>query len=243
MNLLGPLLDAVFVARCVGCDVPLARDLAPSPEARAFCDLCAATCNEPEPGCLVCGQELMALFGASERGPCGACLATPPPFRSARWGYEYGGAVQDAIKRLKFGGREDVARPLVRAAFRGADIGEGWDAIVPVPLHWWRLARRGFNQATALAHVVSEVTRAPVETSWLRRKRATTAQSRLPETQRDANVRGAFEVTRRDRVRGRSILLVDDVVTTCATTTECARVLRRAGVASVDVWSVARTLA
>ena len=243
MSLFEPLLDAIFAARCVGCDVPLPRGGERTDEARAFCELCAATCNEPEPGCLVCGQELVALFGAVSRGPCGACLAKPPPFRSAHWGYEYGGAVQDAIKRLKFGGREDVAGPLVRAAFRGANVGEGWDAIVPVPLHWWRLARRGFNQATALAHALSGVTRAPVATSWLRRKRATAPQSRLPESQRDANVRGAFEVTRRDKVRGRALLLVDDVVTTCATTWECARVLRRAGAASVDVWSVARTLA
>lgn len=243
MNLLGPLLDAVFGVRCVGCDTPLPPGGEPSPEAMAFCDLCAATCNEPEPGCLVCGQELMALFGASDRGPCGACLAKPPPFRRVRWGYEYGGAVQDAIKRLKFGGREDVAGPLARAAFRVAEVGDGWDAIVPVPLHWWRLARRGFNQATALSHALRVVTRAPVETGWLRRKRSTAAQSTLPEPQRVANVRGAFEVPGRARVRGKAVLLVDDVVTTSATTTECARVLRRAGAASVDVWSVARTLA
>jgi ComF family protein len=243
MKLLGSLLDAVFALRCVGCDVALPPARAVTAEALAFCDLCAATCNEPEPGCLVCGQELASIVGEVSRGPCGACLSAPPPYRRARWGYEYGGAVQDAIKRLKFGGREDVAGRLAQAAFRANEVGDGWDAIVPVPLHWWRLARRGFNQATALSHALRAVTRAPVETGWLRRKRATAAQSTLPEPKRDANVRGAFEVPRRDRVRGKAILLVDDVVTTSATTTECARVLRRAGAASVDVWSVARTLA
>jgi ComF family protein len=110
-----------------------------------------------------------------------------------------------------------------------------------MPLHWWRRARRGFNQADALAREISRVTGLPVLRT-VRRVKATAAQAGLTNARRRQNMSGAFRVTRRRRgeIAGLRLLLVDDVLTTGATAAACARVLKRAGAAQVTVAVVAR---
>jgi ComF family protein len=124
----------------------------------------------------------------------------------------------------------------------GAELIEAADLIAPVPLHRWRLFRRRYNQAGLLAQALGRVADCPVAPDLLVRRRSTPSQGGLGRAGRRRNVAGAFALRpgREARVRGRRILLIDDVHTTGATLGECARVLRRAGAASVDALTLAR---
>jgi ComF family protein len=113
---------------------------------------------------------------------------------------------------------------------------------VPVPLHWTRLFARRYNQAAVLAHAIHDVGGPPVGADWLLRRRRTPSQGKRNAAGRERNVRGAFAVKPGRSVKGRRILLIDDVFTTGATVGECARVLRRAGARQVDVLTLARTV-
>jgi len=114
------------------------------------------------------------------------------------------------------------------------------DVVVPVPLHWLRRIRRRFNQSGDLAEAVGKRFGLSLRAGVLRRVRPTRSQVGLTATQREDNVRGAFRVLRPQEVRERRVLLVDDVLTTGATCSECARTLRRAGAKRVYVAALAR---
>jgi len=172
---------------------------------------------------------------------CGACRIEPPAWDWARVGAEYEGVVREAIHAFKFRGKRAVARPLAQL------IGEQWPpaardvaALVPVPLGRPRERERGFNQAALLAERLALGLGVAVRPRWLKRLRDTQPQSDLGASERQANVRGAFEA--RAEVAGRHVVVVDDVLTTGATVTECARALRAAGAARIGVVAVARVL-
>jgi ComF family protein len=112
------------------------------------------------------------------------------------------------------------------------------DVVVPMPLHWWKRWRRGFNQADLLARQIARRWHAPVR-AVARRRKYTAVQAGLTNAKRRANVQGAFEV--RGRLDGKHVLLVDDVMTTGATASACARALKRAGAARVTLLTLART--
>ena len=116
------------------------------------------------------------------------------------------------------------------------------DLVVPVPLHWTRLFARRYNQAALLAHAIHAAGGPPVAADWLIRRRRTPSQGKRNAAARERNVRGAFALKPGRTVKGRRIVLVDDVFTTGATVGECARVLRRAGAAAVEVLTLARTV-
>ncbi|MCC7417474.1 MAG: ComF family protein [Acidobacteria bacterium] len=152
---------------------------------------------------------------------------------------EYEGALRAVVHALKYGGRRSLARPLAALMRRrGAAVLEGADAVVPVPLHRARQRARGFNQAAELARLMGP----PVRPA-LRRPRATAVQSGLPAAQRHRNVAGAFHATRAaEALRGRCVVLVDDVSTTGATLDACARALKLAGVSEVRALTAARVV-
>lgn len=132
-----------------------------------------------------------------------------------------------------------LAELLVEAA--GSRLAaEGWDCLVPVPLHATKQREREFNQAERLAFALSRAIGTSVNTRLLRRVTATETQTRLTRQQRRENVRNAFALRGKPDVKGKRLVLIDDVFTTGATTGACARVLRRAGAAEVCVWTVAR---
>jgi ComF family protein len=179
---------------------------------------------------------------------CAACasavLQTPPPVSSVPDVVAfalYGGPLAIALRRLKYADRPDLAGPLghlLRHAARSARTRA--DIVVPVPLHPVRLAERGYNQAALLAASVAEELQAPLAARVLMRTRATEQQARLERAHRLANVAGAFHVRAPDRVRGRRVVLVDDVATTGATLKACSDALVAAGASSVTALVVAQ---
>lgn len=186
---------------------------------------------------------------AEEGQICIHCEATAPRFEHAAAFGEYEGALRGLIHLLKYQGVRAAARPLGRqlaeslrpvlAEFTGAFL------MVPVPLHRRRRRSRGFNQAELIAKVaLRELRDYPVELSpkVLVRTRSTESQTGFTREQRRENLRGAFAIADPARVRGCSILLVDDVLTTGATADECSRILMRAGAKQVLVATVARAV-
>lgn len=192
--------------------------------------------------CAGCDLELEL----EEEGFCGGCAillddveaAWRPPARTASI-YVYGGPMADAIRRMKYGRRTELAAVLGRLLAAGATPFVGLvDVVIPVPLHGRRLRERGFNQAALLAAPVARAFALPLDVRRLRRVRDTSAQAGLDAEGRAVNVRGAFEASGDER-RPRA-LLVDDVRTTGATFAACAQALRAAGARDVYTLSLAR---
>jgi ComF family protein len=192
------------------------------------------------PRCMRCGLEVPA-----GKAICGGCLLEPPPYASALAAVTYGFPWDRLVAGFKYRAALDVAPALVElllgAQRRSAAAPPS--LLLPVPLHAARLRERGYNQAWELARRLGRRLGCRADPSLLLRIRDTPRQLALAPAGRAANVRGAFalEPRRREEVRGRSVTVVDDVMTTGATAAEIARVLLAAGAARIDVWVVART--
>jgi ComF family protein len=228
-----------FPDRCAGCDGECA-------EGATFCRICDISVLPVAAACARC-----ALPVPRRVARCLGCLARAPAFAAAWAPFEFGGAVATALKRLKFNGRQELARLLARQipsrllvdAFAGAEL------LLPVPLHVRRLREREFNQAAVLALAArSYLPRTPgtphrprFTPRALVKVRHTVPQISLSPAERRANVAGAFRAEPR-LVAGRRILLVDDVMTTGATADACARALLEAGAVQVGVLTVARAV-
>jgi ComF family protein len=174
-----------------------------------------------------------------------AAIADPPVFGRARAVAEYEGTARTLVHRLKYGDRLDLARALgAMMARAGSELLAEADLVVPVPLHWSRLWRRRFNQASALGEVLSGAAGIPFDPLILARVRPTRPQVGLSRPQRRENLQGAFRVpdAARPRLAGKRVLLVDDVLTTGSTANAAARVLLRAEASAVDVLAFARVV-
>ncbi len=211
-----------------------------------FCPGCWAAAPWVEPPlCTLCGRphQRMIALGNAPDFPCADCREKPNRHIGRVYGVgHYHGVIMEAVKLFKFHTRSRLALPL-GAAMAGFAIErmpvDEYDLIMPVPLHRVRLRQRGFNQSLLLAEEILPVFPAARIDQSLRRIRPTRVQSRLKGTaDRAANVRGAFAVVG-DAIKGKTVLLIDDVVTTSGTVTECARMLKRAGAARVDVFTAA----
>lgn len=230
-------LDLVLPPLCLSCKAVVA-------EPGSLCAQCWSkiTFLAP-PHCAACGHPLEIDLGPDAL--CGACVEDPFPFRRARAVFRYDDASKSLILRFKHADRLEGAHAFARWMARaGAQLIEQADMIVPVPLHRWRLWSRRYNQAAILALGLGEQARRPVETGVLTRPRKTPPQGRLGRADRARNVRGAFAVpdAARAKIQGKSILLVDDVMTTGATLATCTDALKRAGAAHVDVLTLARVV-
>jgi ComF family protein len=235
--LLRGLTELVYPNTCHVCTAQL------PPEGGAFCPSCRA-----------------ALL-ADQRWTCPRCASTTGPFanvedgctrcRDERFAFdgavrlgEYDGLLRDVVLRLKHQSGECLAEEVgalwadhAGAALRSLNV----DVVIPVPLHWWRRFRRGYNQTESLARSFAAALRVPCRPRWLRRCRPTKTQHYLnSHTDRRENVRNAFAARQREQVRGKRILLVEDVMRTCSTAHEAARPLRAAGAAQITVAVLAR---
>jgi ComF family protein len=191
------------------------------------------------PTCAACDQRLERRAVLCPACAGGVVVAPKGPVTA--FGV-YGGPLGEALRRLKYEGRPDLATPLGDLLRRAARTGRlRADLVVPVPLHPARLAERGYNQAALLAAAVARELGTPLEPRALRRIRHTPQQARLDRAARLSNVAGAFVPgARGERVRGRRVVLVDDVATTGATLGACSDALRDAGASSVTSLVVAR---
>ena len=172
-------------------------------------------------------------------------IANPPPYNRARAAVRYDETARNMVQAFKYGDRLDLAPAMGRwMALAGRELLTGADALVPVPLHWTRLWARRFNQAATLAKTISRQSGVPITYNTLKRVRATHQQVGLTQVERATNVQGAFRVPDESRgaVRGRRLLLIDDVLTSGATLDTCARILLRAGAANIDVLVFARVV-
>jgi ComF family protein len=157
--------------------------------------------------------------------------------------YSYGsyeGTLRKLVHLFKYSGMRPLAGPFGKLLTRALPRDQQFDLIVPMPLHWFKRWRRGFNQADLLAREIGRKWQVPVR-EVVRRRKATSPQAGLTNAKRRANVAGAFRVPRGRRLDGLRVLLVDDVLTTGATASACARALKRAGAAHVSLLALART--
>jgi ComF family protein len=232
-RLVSAFWDLLLPRDCPGCGEILRLDPV---ESRGFCELCWQTVIPITDPCGRCG-----VPGAAPL--CPACRACPQPFASVRATWLYGGQLAVAIHRLKYRGAAHLARPLgaLMAAGHAACPDGSSTVIVPVPLHPARLRRRGFNQAALLAReAVRAMGAGHVRYDLLHRIRDTAPLAGLGRAQRLHNVEGAFAA--RPEVRGRTVLLVDDVMTTGATAAACARAALEQGARQVHVLTLARAV-
>jgi len=222
---------------CAACSGPLDHPLA-----GPVCAACwRAVSRLTPPCCAQCGDTLPP--GQSADARCARCRQSDGIVALARSAGRYDGSLREIIHAFKYEGRRALASPLAALMkTAGAEVLAGADALVPVPLHPWRALRRGFNQADDLARRLG----LPV---WpvLRRRRFGPSQASLPASARYANVRDAYALRRAPRLagrlRGRVLVLVDDVMTTGATVEACAGVLVASGVRCVRVLTIARAVA
>ncbi len=216
--------------------------LDPEDAERFICPACRRKFSaDGAPACTVCGRPFESEQGGDH--PCGDCLTDPPPFAAARYVSAYEGEMARAIKELKYSGRVELARPLGRLLnerLAAEPFPPRFDVVIPVPLHPSKVRRRGFNQAALLAAQAAD--RGPVTVDVLARIRNTRSQAGLNKKERLANVKGAFRVRQGADLEGRSVLLIDDVLTTGATVFECARTLKRAKAAEVYVATLSRVV-
>ncbi len=242
------LFAVLFPADCRICSAPLVK-ISRLP----VCGECLSAMRPIAGGvCAVCGERLFSPYALS--GPdeprCGLCRRLAPPFARASAYGSYESGLRELIHLLKYGEVRPAANVLGRMLAEAVrdlepDFGAGPIVVVPVPLHRGKLRQRGFNQAELIVRAAMKFS--PLRDRMrlgpvLDRTRATASQTGLTGHQRRENLRGAFKVTRPDDIKDRQALVVDDVYTTGATVSECARVLRRAGATRVWVATVARTL-
>ncbi len=174
-----------------------------------------------------------------------AAFADPPAFDRARAVMRFSDVARDLVHLLKYGDRLDLVKPFANWMIRAGDeLLHEADALVPVPLHWTRLFQRRFNQSAELARAISRRKSISVIDDALERVRATPPQVGLARDERAKNVHGAFSIVKsaRPKVKGKRVVLIDDVLTTGATANACARVLRRAGAARIDVLTLTRVV-
>ncbi len=215
-----------------------------SADRRDLCSACAADLAPNRSACARCALPL-----ATPAALCGECLKREPPFDAAFAPFLYAHPLDLLMTKLKFGHSLAAGRVLaevwiesLREALRAGSLTSLPDAIVPVPLHSARLRERGYNQTLELAKPLARAFGVALMPDLLRRTRATAAQANLDAASRRRNLRGAFAAGANLLSPGAPahVVVLDDVMTTGTTLRECARTLKRAGTARVDVWALAR---
>lgn len=229
-------LDIALPLQCVACREPVASD-----------GVCAACWSQlsfiAPPFCSRLGIPFVYDPGPDILSM--QAIAAPPAYHRARAAVRYDEVARTLVHHLKYNDRTDLAPTMGRWMARaGHELLVDADVLVPVPLHWRRAFSRRFNQSGALAKAIGHASGVPVARDALRRVRPTEHQIGLSRAQRATNVQGAFKVPPEGRheIQGRRIVLVDDVLTSGATSDACARALLRARAAQVDLLVFARVV-
>lgn len=244
LSLLEDLFSVLFPSDCRLCHTPL-DNISRIPVCR---ECLAAIESAREPQCVVCGDRLLAASLLRGDGRCTNCRDLEPEFERAVSFGEYAGDLRGLIHLLKYESVTPVAVPLGGMLAQAIEEllsgrrGSVNPLLIPVPLHSRRRRSRGFNQAERIAREAAKRLDPPlaVASGILVRQRDTISQVGLSRQERIENVRDAFRVTGRGRIQGRTLIVVDDVMTTGTTLSECARVLKQAGADKVWAVTVAR---
>jgi ComF family protein len=207
--------------------------------------VCSRCLHEPEPlaaeyFCVACLTPFVNHFPLDETGRCMLCRLGLQGFDAVYSYGSYEGTLRKLVHLFKYSGMRPLARPFGEFLARALPLDQRYDLIVPMPLHWFKRWQRGFNQADLLAREIGRKWHVPVR-DVVRRRRATAPQAGLTNAKRRANVQGAFRTSSSQRLDGLRVLLVDDVLTTGATASACARALKRAGALHVSLLALART--
>ncbi|WEK42474.1 MAG: ComF family protein [Candidatus Sphingomonas colombiensis] len=228
------MLALALPPRCPGCGAVTAAD-------HRFCAACWGDLRFiGPPWCAACNAPFE--FARGDGAQCAGCIANPPRHRGVRAAVAYGDVARILALKLKYGGRaayaETIARQMARLMPTEAEL------LVPVPLHRWRMWRRGYNQAGLIVNALAGLTALPQDHRTLERIRATPVLRGLGARGRQAALRGAFRVVpgREPHVAGRAVMLVDDVHTSGATANAATATLLAAGAASVTILCWARVL-
>ena len=236
-GILRQLLDQLYPPLCLHCETAVA-------EPHALCGSCFATLRPITPPlCPVLG--LPFAYPLGEGAVSAAALAEPPVFDRARAAVLYNPVARKLVSRMKYGDRPELALFCARLmAVAGAALWADRPVLVPVPLHRWRLVARRYNQSMELARALGRLTGLEVDPLLVVRHRRTDRQVGLSASARQRNVAGAFRAHAEtlERLRGRGVVIVDDVMTTGATVAAVTRALRRAGVERIDVVTFARVV-
>ncbi len=245
MKFLSQLIDIIYPPRCHICG----RFVSPDEDrvsSHHLCDDCLADLTPiTHPICTVCGLPFSTRKG--EDHLCENCLRKRPWYDSVRAPYLYSGPLVEAIQRFKYGSETQLTSSLgtLLSSFAIELVPNPLTAdslTVPVPLHIRRLRERGFNQSLLLAKVVATDLGTQLDYLSLVRIRHTRAQTGLRKEERRKNVKDAFSIIYPEIIKGKKILLVDDVFTTGYTLNECARTLKKSGAMVVICLTLARTL-
>jgi ComF family protein len=230
-------LRLLFPPRCASCDL----DLEDAPDDLLLCDDCQQTLGPPSWSfCRRCGA---AISWEPPAATCPRCEGQGLHFDAALSLGNYHGGLRPAVLKMKHRQGETLAAALAELLVRRrrADL-EAFrpDVVLPVPMHWWRRLGRGFNSPDVLAYGLARALRVPWSPELLIRRRNTLPQMRLAPKMRFQNLRGALRLRADGAIAGRRVLLVDDILTTGATCSEAARVLKQAHAAWVGVAVLAR---
>ena len=234
-NIAARALDFLLPPLCLMCDEPVGGMATLCPDCWKKIQFIAP------PFCACCGGSFDIPVEAGTL--CGAGLNETPHFKSARAAMLYDDASRKLILGFKHNDRTYAAKALAVWMHRaGGEFLATIDALVPVPLHRWRLFHRRYNQSALLAQQIGKMAQKPVLPDALKRVRDTPPQGHLKRKERQENVKGAFAVDARHKndVEGKTFVLIDDVMTTGATVNECSRVLLKAGAKQVHVLTLSR---
>lgn len=220
---------------CISCGSPI-----PTGRLYSLCGHCVDTIHWANGKlCAACGRALEDWYPDRY---CSECIGTQRRFDEGITCFQYQEQEREIIRSLKYHGKSFLARPLSEImADRLQALPGAWDLVIPVPMYWKKEKQRGYNQADLLARFTAQRLGIPYSRQLLVRTRSTAPMNRLSARERRHNLDGAFAVTQkgREQIRGRRILLADDIFTTGTTADRCAEVLKEAGCSQVTLLSLA----
>lgn len=228
-------MEFTFPHTCICCDKSIEKE-------KIFCDDCFSKIPFVEGNlCYRCGRKLN-LLPINEKMLCADCLNKRPIYDKARAAFQYNTVSKSCILKFKNTGRMDYKKQFVALLEQaGKDLFPDTDIIMPVPLHWRRKVSRGYNQAGVIGKALSKKIKIPYTDKILIRSRHTPKQEKKTNKERHKNVKNAFMVKKPRKIKNKTVLLIDDVLTTGATVNTCAKELKKAGAQTVFVLTIAHT--